>query len=67
MKPRCRKVAGWTPEVNHSGIVAVQVRLDSATSSLTDLTWQVGLTANKASLLGIEGDLRAAEAAAAAQ
>jgi hypothetical protein len=31
------------------------------------LTWQVGLTANKASLLGIEGDLRAAEAAAAAQ
>jgi hypothetical protein len=28
---------------------------------------QVGLTATKASLLGIEGDLRAAEAAAAAQ
>jgi len=44
-----------------------KVRLDSVTSSLTYFTWQVGLTANKASLLGIEGDLRAAEAAAAAQ
>ena len=43
------------------------MRLDSVTSSLTYFTWQVGLTANKASLLGIEGDLRAAEAAAAAQ
>ena len=44
------------------------MRLDSVTSPLTYFfTWQVGLTANKASLLGIEGDLRAAAETAAMQ
>ena len=43
------------------------MRLDSVTPSLTYFTWQVGLTANKASLLGIEGDLRAAAETAAMQ